>query len=143
MAVPPPEDRPMSWTKIGGQAILWVIDNSESMAAEQLKIADRFSAFFTQLLTSEVDYHIGVTTTDPDDRGVLRAYNGSATGCANCRYLTKDVPCNDPASVDTCESQAVFRDLIQAGTTGSAFEEGFVSAARALDSLDSSGRSTV
>jgi hypothetical protein len=102
--------------------ILWVIDNSESMAAEQAKVAQGFLEFFSQLLTSEVDYHIGVITTDPDDLGVLRAYNGSST--------------TDLQS--TCPAKLVFQNLIDAGIAGSPFEEGFRQAAMAVgaDQID-------
>lgn len=127
--------------------ILWVVDNSGSMAAEQAKIANRFSEFFRQLIVSQVDYHIGVITTDPDEDGVLRSYDGPAvTGCEGCRYITNNVPCANP-SVDVsnlgnaeaeqrlaqeCQAQLVFRKLVSVGIDGSAFEEGFPQAARAL-----------
>lgn len=130
--------------------ILWVIDNSESMAAEQSKIAGRFADFFRQLIVSRVDYHIGVITTDPAERGVLRPYEGTAVpGCdpdAGCRWLTNQVDCANPDVVttglndaeidalllDECRAQAVFRELITAGIDGSSFEEGFTVAAMAL-----------
>lgn len=128
--------------------ILWMIDNSGSMAAEQEKVADRFNQFFNQLIISQVDYHIGVVTSDPAEGGVLRQYNGPAVeDCSACRFITKDVPCADP-SVDVsglasesekearlaadCPAQLVFRRLIKVGVEGSSFEEGFVQAASAL-----------
>lgn len=130
--------------------ILWVIDNSESMAAEQSKIAGRFADFFRQLIVSRVDYHIGVITTDPAERGVLRPYTGTAVpGCDpqnGCRWITNQVDCSNPDVIttglndaeidalllDECRAQAVFRKLITAGTDGSSFEEGFTVAAMAL-----------
>lgn len=139
--------------------ILWVVDNSESMESEQAKIAGRFSEFFRQLIVSQVDYHVGVITTDPDDDGQLRAYDGDAVpGCdpgAGCRWLTNAVPCANPDVVLTglsdleaeqrllseCQAQAVFRRLIRAGVDGSSFEEGFTQAATAVGaaSLDNAG----
>ncbi len=138
--------------------ILWVVDNSESMAAEQAKIAGRFADFFRQLIVSQVDYHIGVVTTDPVENGELRAYDGtSVTGCdpgADCRWITNAVPCSNPDVVttglndaeieqlllDECQAQAVFRNLISAGIDGSSFEEGFTVAAKATgaDIIDAS-----
>ncbi|MCP4503789.1 MAG: hypothetical protein GY822_28010 [Deltaproteobacteria bacterium] len=127
--------------------ILWVVDNSESMLAEQAKVSSRFTQFFNQLLTSQVDYHLGVITTDPISNGVLRTYIGDAVpGCDSCRFLTKDVQCSNPgvvtvglsdAEIDAalfseCQAQLVFRKLISAGVDGASFEEGFVQAARAL-----------
>jgi hypothetical protein len=127
--------------------ILWMVDNSGSMASEQNKVAARFHEFFAQLVASGVDYHIGVVTSDPNEGGALRAYDGpDVTGCNACRFLTKDVPCSDTAVdvdgldeaeaqaalVDACPAQLVFRDLIRVGIDGSAFEEGFTQVASAL-----------
>ncbi|MDP2339438.1 MAG: hypothetical protein Q8O67_00660 [Deltaproteobacteria bacterium] len=128
--------------------ILWMIDNSGSMAAEQEKVAERFNQFFNQLIISQVDYHIGVITSDPDEGGVLRQYGGPAVqSCAACRFITKDVPCDDPnvdistlnteAEIEAklaadCPAQLVFRKLIKVGIEGSSFEEGFTQAATAL-----------
>lgn len=44
--------------------ILFVIDNSGSMAEEQARLARNFPAFITALDTMQADYRIGVTTTD-------------------------------------------------------------------------------
>ena len=128
--------------------ILWVIDNSESMEAEQNKIADRFSQFFKQLLTSQVDFHIGVVTSDISENGVLRQYTGqSVSNCDSCRYITKEVPCDNPdvsfnpgtpeADIENglmaqCPAQLVFRKLIKVGTDGANYEQGLSNAAKAL-----------
>ena len=128
--------------------ILWMIDNSGSMAAEQEKVAERFNQFFNQLIISQVDYHIGVVTSDPDEGGVLRQYGGPAVeNCAACRFITKDIPCDNPdvdisalgseaqieaALAADCPAQLVFRKLIKVGVDGSSFEEGFTQAATAL-----------
>ena len=128
--------------------ILWMIDNSGSMAAEQEKVAGRFSQFFNQLIVSGVDYHIGVITSDPADGGILRQYAGPVVAnCQGCRFIDKNVACPNPA-VDIadlvaeadieaklgteCPAQLVFRKLIKVGTSGSAFEEGFVQASAAV-----------
>ena len=127
--------------------ILWVIDNSESMLEEQRRISNGFASFFRTLLESQVDYHIGVVTTDQAEAGVLRAYSGPAVpGCDGCRFLDTSVGCDDveidvsalsDASAeqqlfDSCQAQLVFRNLISAGIGGSPFEEGFLQASRAL-----------
>jgi hypothetical protein len=126
--------------------ILWLIDNSDSMSAEQDKVSNGFTGFFNQLVTSQVDYHIGVITTDPDENGELRTYDGpTVTGCDGCRFLTKEVTCGNPDVATTgltesqveaellnqCQSQLVFRKLIRAGIGGTPFEEGFTQAATA------------
>ncbi|MFH1808367.1 MAG: hypothetical protein ABIJ09_06475 [Pseudomonadota bacterium] len=128
--------------------ILWVVDNSESMEAEQNKIADRFSTFFKQLLISQVNFHIGVITTDIDEGGALQQYTGQiVANCDGCRFITKDVPCPNPdvsfnpgtpeAQIEAglateCPSQLVFRKLIKVGTDGANFEQGLTTAALAL-----------
>lgn len=132
--------------------VLWMVDNSESMLAEQNKVAERFNEFFSQLIRSAVDYHIGVVTSDPDDNGVLRAYTGPGVdGCSNCRFITTDVSCDDPdvdvaslnteaeienALLDKCEAQLVFRKLVSVGTDGSSSEQGFPQVAAALGARD-------
>ncbi|MEW5855082.1 MAG: hypothetical protein AB2A00_40270 [Myxococcota bacterium] len=137
--------------------ILWVIDNSGSMLSEQNKVADRFSEFFRQLQTSLVDYHIGVITTDiregfnEDANGILRRYDGpSVPGCNGCRWLTKDVPCNNPNVTrnqgesdsayearlqNECTAALVFRRLVTSGAGGGAFERGLESSTMALGAI--------
>lgn len=133
--------------------ILWVVDNSESMEAEQDKIADRFSQFFKQLLISQVNFHIGVVTSDPAENGVLRVYAGpDVSNCqaGSCRYITKDVPCPNPDVTfapntpedqivaglqQECPAQLVFRKLIKVGVDGANYEQGLTNAALALGAL--------
>lgn len=115
--------------------ILWVIDNSSSMAAEQQKLAARFANFFGRIVEAGVDHHIGVVTTDPADNGILRAFSGSVPGCDRCTILTPAVGCLDAsgASDANCDIADVFADLVQPGIDGSSFEEGFAQATAALD----------
>ncbi|MBN2360234.1 MAG: hypothetical protein JXR83_12350 [Deltaproteobacteria bacterium] len=136
--------------------ILWVVDNSESMEAEQRKIADRFADFFTQLINSQVNFHIGIITTDVAEDGKLRQYNGTPVqSCNGCRFITKDVPCPSPdvsysglseAEIEArllsdCPAQLVFRKLIQVGTDGANYEQGLTTAAMALGAeVDSTGQ---
>jgi len=145
----PPEDQIDVYSQKNAAAvdILWVVDNSDSMAAEQQKIAARFADFFAQFLISQVDYQIGVITTDPGDNAILRPYDGpDVPGCDRCRFLTSDVGCENPAVetegldpdaiddilFDQCQAQLVFRKLVTAGIGGSSFEEGFSQAALAV-----------
>lgn len=44
--------------------VLWVIDNSGSMGQEQTRVATAISAFFSWFTTLNLDYHMGVITTD-------------------------------------------------------------------------------
>lgn len=120
--------------------ILWVIDNSASMGAEQRKIADEATAFLARLIEADVDYHVGVVTTDPSEGGELRSYRGDPVdGCRRCNYVARDIACPNPRFegppeqlIDECPALAVFADLALVGTDGSAVEAGFESAAMAL-----------
>jgi hypothetical protein len=47
--------------------ILWVVDNSGTMADERQLLGERFDQFMTRLLVSDADYHIGIISTDTDD----------------------------------------------------------------------------
>jgi hypothetical protein len=150
VSIPEPGVQPDVFTQKGAAQvdILWMIDNSGSMAAEQEKVAERFNQFFNQLIISGVDYHIGVITSDPDDGGALRQYTGPAVdNCAACRFISNDVPCPNPevdvsgiaseAEIEStllaqCPAQLVFRKLIKVGIDGSAFEEGFTTASAAV-----------
>lgn len=44
--------------------MLWVVDNSGSMCQEQKTLRDNFDRFIEQLDETNLDFHIGVTTTD-------------------------------------------------------------------------------
>ena len=49
--------------------ILWVIDNSTSMADDQKALAANFSSFIGFLSATNVDYHIGVVDSDMQHAG--------------------------------------------------------------------------
>lgn len=44
--------------------MLWVVDNSGSMCQEQATLRDNFELFIDELNNTNLDFHIGVTTTD-------------------------------------------------------------------------------
>jgi len=96
--------------------ILWVIDNSKSMADNQAKIAERFASFMIGLEDSGSDFHIGVITTDLDD------YKNAALLQGVPAILTNDTP-------DYTEK---FQDKVQVGVEGSDMEEGIDAAYRAV-----------
>ncbi len=56
--------------------VLFVVDNSGTLANEREELAREFDRFITVLLGAEVDFHVGVTSTDMSfetgDRGRLR-----------------------------------------------------------------------
>ncbi|MBI5509082.1 MAG: hypothetical protein HY903_10035 [Deltaproteobacteria bacterium] len=96
--------------------ILWVVDNSESMAANQAGIGESFDAFITNLVTSGVDYHIGVISTDTAAGGRLHTVAGT------------------PPIVEasTADPKAAFLVNVKVGTSGSRRERGFETASMAL-----------
>lgn len=59
--------------------ILWVVDNSCSMDAEQTALTDNFDAFMGYFIDSGLDWHVGVVSTDMTSfshSGKLRVANG-------------------------------------------------------------------
>jgi hypothetical protein len=69
--------------------VLWVIDNSCSMADQQGDLAESAPLFMEYFLDSGLDYHIGVVSTDmrnPDQSGKL------VTGPGNIRWITPETP---------------------------------------------------
>ncbi|MCU0695326.1 MAG: choice-of-anchor D domain-containing protein [Myxococcaceae bacterium] len=103
--------------------ILLVIDDSGSMFDKQLSLSNNFSSFIQYAVTANVDYQIGVTTTDVSQNGVLRT-----TG-AGGRFLTNTTP----------NVQSHFSNLVRVGTSGSATEQAFEGATRALTSPNIAG----
>lgn len=52
--------------------ILWVIDDSGSMANQRQTLGGNFNRFFQELVKLQVDFQIGVTSTNSADSGRLR-----------------------------------------------------------------------
>ncbi len=92
--------------------ILFVIDNSGSMAEEQAKIAQVFSGFIAQV--SNMDWRIAITTTDTDS---------SDTPC-NEGNLCLMEPNRSFIDSSTPNVNQVFMNKIQVGTQGSSTELG-------------------
>jgi len=58
--------------------VLWVVDNSGSMANERERLAEAFERFMRVLARRRIDYHVGVTSTHVDEEsgGELRSVDG-------------------------------------------------------------------
>jgi len=97
--------------------ILWVVDNSPSMAQEQLEVGLRFAEFIGHLEDTNIDFHIGVVTTDVDDENDKA---GHLLG--------------DPLVIDSSieDFEMVFNDRVQVGVDGSDMERGLEAAYMAL-----------
>ena len=98
--------------------ILLVVDNSGSMIDEQIKLAANFDNFIEQFLMAEVDYQIGVVTTDMDDQTQAGRLVGTT------KLITSDM------DVDT--ARETFQENVRVCATGSGFERGFAAAEAAL-----------
>lgn len=96
--------------------ILLVVDNSCSMGDEQAKLAEGFEEFVEYFEFADVDYHIGVVTTDTDNPGQSGRLQGSPS------FITPDTPDRD----------AVFSASVRVGTMGSGSERGLDAARKAL-----------
>ncbi|MEM6925392.1 MAG: hypothetical protein AAF602_00585 [Myxococcota bacterium] len=99
--------------------VLFVVDNSESMQDEQEALATNFPAFLDWFEASEVDYHIGVISTDMDDpqqSGLLRESRGA-------RWI-------EPTTPDAAD---ILAEMTRLGITGSSDERGREAAYTALE----------
>lgn len=92
--------------------VLFVVDDSASMAEEQGRLASNFDVFATALADSYADFQIAVTTTDPDRLGQLSG------------------PILDS---DTSGLEDAFSQAVTVGTDGSRDERGFRAALAALE----------
>ena len=102
--------------------VLWIIDNSGSMAEEQRALRDNFTSFMQYFTDSGLDYHVGVVSTDMDNKkesGKL-VDDSSHSG----RYID--------TSMSGDEAVASFRDRADLGTFGSSYECGLDAAYVAL-----------
>ncbi len=99
--------------------ILWVVDNSNSMEEEQEELGARFDAFITHMdeENTEIDFHIGVLTTDMD---ADNEYRGVLLG--DPYVLDRDTP----------DYKDLFRERVAVGTDGSDMERGLEAAFTAL-----------
>lgn len=104
----PPDVRIDAYTQQAASRIdvLWVVDNSGSMAPRQDALARNFGSFIDLFTRSAIDYRIGVTTTDIfKDKGALKG---------NPRVITPQTP----------NIAAAFANNIKVGIDGSPFEAG-------------------
>ena len=101
--------------------ILWVIDNSCSMAEEQTTLVNNFNYFISYFLDSQLDWHIGVTSTDIRDNGESGNY-GILRSVGGIMYIDEDTP--NP--IET------FQQMASLGTSGSGNETGISAAYNAI-----------
>ena len=96
--------------------ILWVVDDSGSMADHQDLLGRNFDAFIEEFLAKDVDFRMAVTTTDDEEY-----YAGRMVG--DWRKLTSEAALKDEAKfLDD------FWNTVMVGTIGSVTEKGLASA---------------
>ncbi len=99
--------------------ILWVIDNSISMQNEQENVAAGFADFIAQLETTEMDFQLGVISSDMDP-----ANTSAGVLLGNPPVLSKAVT----------NYAELFRSRVRMGTGGSDKEKGLEASLTALSS---------
>ncbi|NMO19126.1 VWA domain-containing protein [Pyxidicoccus fallax] len=95
--------------------VLWVVDDSGSMAPRQEALARNFQAFISLFREGRIDFRMGVATTDIFTRP------GELVG--EPRVLTPDTP----------DLERAFAGSVRVGTQGSAYEAGLEAASRVLE----------
>ncbi len=105
--------------------ILIISDNSSSMAAQQVKLGERFAQFTSAL--NQIDYQIGVITTDVESnnsisKGALVMLPGLQT-----RVLKSG----------TANAETIFSTMVNVGTTGSGNEQPMMASMMAFDKRNS------
>jgi hypothetical protein len=78
--------------------VLWIVDNSGSLTNERDRLAAQFDRFLDVLVAADVDYHVGVTSTD------LNSINGDFGRLrGDPRYIDPDTP----------QPEAVFAEMVE------------------------------
>ncbi len=120
-AVPPATTRTDRYEQIEKPKvdILWVVDNSGSMDKEQKDLGTNFPIFMDYFLNSNLDYHIGVVSTDMDNP----AQSGKLIEAQGVRFITPETP----------NPSVTFEQMSSLGIFGSGTEKGIEAAYTALE----------
>lgn len=94
--------------------IVWVIDDSGSMSDEQASLGANFSAFIDEFIAKNVDFKMGITTTD----------TSSATRKGKMVFGSDVKLTSAKAQQDPAQFKTDFRNLVNVGTYGSGTEAG-------------------
>ena len=94
--------------------IVWIIDNSGSMADEQDDLGTNFSAFIDEFITKDVDFKMAITTTD-----VSSSYKKGRMVNGSDIKLTSAM-----AKKNEYQFKNDFMNLVRVGTSGSGNEKG-------------------
>ncbi len=99
--------------------VLWVVDNSGSMQEEQEDLGAAFPVFLQAMLASNLDYHVGVVSTDMANVQT----GGQLVEVGSERWISPETP--DP--------EQTFAEMSNLGTLGSPDEQGLLAAYVALE----------
>jgi hypothetical protein len=116
---------------LGKSDILWVVDNSGSMAREQAQLASSFPQFFQHLQSQQVDYRLAVTSSDVINNGGKLV---SSSGYPSVIVGNSQ----DPNIPNTPDPEAAFAANIHVGTSGSARDQAMQAATLCLQQLQQS-----
>lgn len=118
--------KPLDIQNRGPVDVLFVVDNSSSMNAEQEEMGKRFNNFLNHII--DLDWQVGITTTDTDDSekygdGKLVTFEKSN----GLRFLDASIPQN--------RAQYYFKKTIERDEWGSSVEEGIRNTYRAIERM--------
>jgi hypothetical protein len=101
--------------------VLFVVDNSCSMYEEQVALVDSFPDLLDKVTSLNLDYHIGVISTDMDDQ----SHSGRLRESGGVKYIEPSTP----------DIEATFLEMAQMGTSGSYNEQGRAAVYEAIEVL--------
>jgi len=93
--------------------VVWVIDNSGSMDDEQAALGENFNSFIRDFIAKDVDFKMGITTTDARSEYKGLMVSGSDTKLTSAK-----------AKENADQFLADFRNMVKVGTRGSGNEKG-------------------
>lgn len=103
--------------------ILFVVDNSVSMADEQANMSDRFPLFIKNL--KQINWRVGVITTDVDDPSYSYSDGKLQDIGSGYKYLDSKVP--------ELDAETLFAKTIHRSESGSPYEQGIYATYRFLE----------
>lgn len=108
--------------------IMWIVDNSGSMADEQKALGDNFDAFINEFIDTNVDFKMAITTTDTSsDSKKGKMVTGSDIKLTVAK-----------AQENPTQFKADFRNLVKVGTSGSGYEKGLAASEGFMEKYASS-----
>jgi len=125
--------------------ILFVVDNSGSMQQEQDNLADSFESFITQFAERDLNFHIGVISTDMTATSVSGWWQGTRALDSGCTPAYRNIYNGGPGTLlskysaykfltpEVPDYITKFKNNVKLGTCGTGAETGILSAHSFLD----------